>query len=185
MAPTGERQVPDSQAAAESPSAVACGVGAPINTIGVDMQRINVDMERIKELVRYGIVGTFNAVTYLALYSALVLIGMRYVLAAIVAFPLPVALGYWLHERWTFARNDPTMRRLGTFLILQIMAFGVGLLLLIALVNGFGVNAIVARIVATPVAPLVAYVASRALIFAEPRDVTVPTTRDRAVGRSQ
>lgn len=124
--------------------------------------------DRFFELVRYGLVGLVNAGTYLGLYSLLVVLGVPYVLAAIVAFPVPVALGYWLHEHWTFARSEPTIRRLGIFLILQACAFGVGLGLLVLLVNGFGWNPIVARLVATPVGPLVAYVASRILIFSSP-----------------
>lgn len=139
-------------------------------------------MERIKEFVRYGIVGAVNAAVYLALYSALVLAGVPYVLAAIVGFPLPVALGYWLHERWTFARNEPTLGRLGTFLVLQILSFGLGLLLLVALVSGLGVDPILARVISTPVPPLLVYGASRALIFAESPKVPAPTTRDGAAG---
>jgi putative flippase GtrA len=143
----------------------------PFNTIGIEMQRT-------KELMRYGIVGALNAATYLALYTALVLVGVPYVVAAIVGFPLPVALGYWLHERWTFARNEPTLRRLGSFLMLQILAFGGGLLLLVLLVSGLGVNPIVARVIATPISPLLVYVVGRALIFAESPGVAGPTTRD-------
>lgn len=139
-------------------------------------------MRRIKEFLRYGIVGALNAGVYLALYTALVLVGVPYVLAAIVAFPLPVALGYWLHERWTFARNEPTLSRLGAFLVLQILSFGLGLLLLVALVSALGVDPILARILATPVSPLFVYIASRALVFAESPKVAVPTTHDGASG---
>jgi putative flippase GtrA len=125
-------------------------------------------MNRFYELVRYGIVGVINASSYLALYTALVLLGIPYVLAAVVAFPVPVAFGYWLHERWTFARNEPTMRRLVVFLALQIMAFGVGLGLLVLLVNGVGVDPILARVIVTPVPTLLAYLGSRIFVFAQP-----------------
>jgi putative flippase GtrA len=139
----------------------ACGDQVAGNTI-------DAMSDRFFELVRYGLVGLVNVGTYLGLYSLLVVLNVPYVLAAIVAYPLPVALGYWLHEHWTFARSEPTMRRLGIFLILQACAFGVGLGLLVLLVNGFGWNPIVARLVATPVGPLVTYVASRILIFSSP-----------------
>jgi putative flippase GtrA len=135
--------------------------------------------DRFFELVRYGVVGLVNVGTYLGLYSLLVVLGVPYLLAAIVAYPLPVALGYWLHEHWTFARSEPTMRRLGIFLILQACAFGVGLGLLVLLVNGFGWNPIVARVVATPVGPLVTYVASRVLIFSSPTGLD-PALNDSA-----
>jgi putative flippase GtrA len=131
-------------------------------------------MQRFHELVRYGIVGLVNAGSYLALYSVLVLLGVPYLLAAVVAFPLPVALGYWLHERWTFATNALTVRRLGMFLVLQIFAFGAGLGLLVLFVSGLGWNPILARVIATPIGPLATYVASRWLIFSRPGAVGTP-----------
>jgi putative flippase GtrA len=135
-------------------------------------------MNRFYEVVRYGIVGVVNAGFYLALYTALVLLGVPYVLAAVVAFPVPVACGYWLHERWTFARNEPTMRRLAVFLVLQIMGFAAGLGLLVLLVNGLGLGPILARVIVTPVGPLATYLASRALIFAKPSTLGTPALHD-------
>ncbi len=124
-------------------------------------------MKRFSEVVRYGIVGLVNTGTYVGLYSLLVVLGVPYLLAAIVAYPLPVALGYWLHEHWTFARSEPTMRRLGVFLALQAAAFGIGLGVLVLLVSGLGWNPIVARVVATPVGPLITYFTSRIFVFSE------------------
>src|ERR1700727_610960 len=49
-----------------------------------DLRTIGVDMRQTKELLRYGIVGAFNAAFYLALYTVLVLVGVPYVGAAIV-----------------------------------------------------------------------------------------------------
>lgn len=157
------------------------GTGAtrsPAALVRGDRNTIVADMQSIKEFLRYAVVGAFNAVTYLALYSGLVLLGVPYVLAAVVAFPLPVSLGYWLHERWTFARNQPTMGRLGAFLLLQSLSFVGGLLILILLVNGFGVNAILARVIATPFPPLLVYVGARLFVFAKPRSVSVPAVHD-------
>jgi putative flippase GtrA len=137
-------------------------------------------MQRIYELMRYGVVGLINAGTYLGMYSGLVLIGVPFVLAAVLAFPLPVALGYWLHEHWTFARGEPTARRLGAFLLLQAMALGGSLLLLILLVDGLGLNAILARVITTPLLPLLAYLVSRTFVFAKPTSPSAPAVRDVA-----
>jgi putative flippase GtrA len=141
---------------------------------------IGAAVNRFYELVRYGIVGVINASSYLALYTALVLLGVPYVLAAVVAFPIPVAFGYWLHERWTFARNEPTMRRLAVFLALQIMAFGAGLGLLVLLVNGVGVDPILARVIVTPVPTLLAYLGTRIFVFAQPTSGARLVVRDAA-----
>lgn len=140
-------------------------------------------MSRFHELLRYGVVGLFNAGTYLGLYTVLVLVGMPYVLAAIVAFPLPVALGYWLHEHWTFARKDPTARRLGAFLGLQALSLGGSVLLLVALVDGLHVDPILARVITTPISPLLVYLGSRTFIFGEHRAPSRPPAHDPLPGR--
>lgn len=125
-------------------------------------------IQRFSQFLRYGAVGVFNAGTYLLLYSALILLGVPYVAAAILAFPLPVALGYWLHEHWTFSRGEPTAARLGAFVLVQAGSALFSLLLLIAFVDGLGVPAIPARIVTTVMTPLLVYVISRAYVFAAP-----------------
>ena len=122
-------------------------------------------MRRVREISRYGAVGLVNVATYLALYSALVLAGVPYVLAAVLAFPLPVALGYWLHEHWTFERGRPTGRGLAGFLAIQVAALAIGVVALVVLVDGLGMAAIPARVVTMALGPALTYVASRLWIF--------------------
>ena len=97
-----------------------------------------------------------------------------------VAFPLPVAAGYWLHERWTFASNAVTVRRLGLFLALQVLAFACGLGLLVLFVSGLHWNPIVARIVATPIGPLATYLIGRSYIFSAPHPLDSAAIHDGA-----
>jgi putative flippase GtrA len=52
---------------------------------------------RFRELVRFGLVGGFNAATYFGGYTALVLLGVPYLAAAFVAFVISASIGYWLH----------------------------------------------------------------------------------------
>jgi putative flippase GtrA len=122
-------------------------------------------MQRLRELARYSVVGVINAATYIALYSALILVGVPYVLAAVVAFPLPVALGYWLHEHWTFQRGQPTARGLAGFLAIQVVALTLGIVMLVVLVDGLGLAPIPAQVVALPLAPAFTYITSRLWIF--------------------
>jgi putative flippase GtrA len=131
-------------------------------------------MQRFRELLRYGAVGLTNAFTYLTLYSGMVLVGVPYGLAAVAAFPIPAVLGYWLHEHWTFARGEPTASRLGAFLLLQSGSLALSLLLLVALVDGFGVDPIPARVITAPFAPVFVYIVSRAFVFAKPSKAPAP-----------
>jgi putative flippase GtrA len=122
-------------------------------------------MRRLRELGRYGVVGVFNAATYVVLYAALVLAGVPYVLSAVVAFPVPVAVGYWLHEHWTFGRGRPSGRGLAGFLAIQLAALGLDIAILVVLVDSLGMRPIAARLVSTPLGSAFSYLTSRAWIF--------------------
>src|SRR4051812_9173452 len=125
-------------------------------------------MRRFRELLRYSVVGGVNACTYLSLYSLMVVLGLPYGIAAVAAFPIPVALGYWLHEHWTFQRKEPTAGRLGAFLLLQSGALLGSLLILFILVDGLGMRPIPARLLTTPLAPIFVFVISKAFVFSKP-----------------
>jgi putative flippase GtrA len=120
---------------------------------------------RFHELARFGLVGGFNAVTYFGGYTALVLLGVPYLLAALVAFLVSASIGYWLHEHWTFKGATPTVRGWLSWLAAQGVATGLNLVLLAALVDGFDVNKIVAQAVLMPVTPAVTYVVGRRWVF--------------------
>jgi putative flippase GtrA len=120
---------------------------------------------RFRELVRFGLVGGFNAATYFGGYTALVLIGVPYLLGALVAFFVSASLGYWLHEHWTFKGGQPTVRGWLSWLAAQGAATGLNLVLLAVLVDGFDVGKILAQAVLLPVTPAVTYVVGRRWVF--------------------
>jgi putative flippase GtrA len=120
---------------------------------------------RFPELVRFGLVGGFNAATYFGGYTALVLLGVPYLLAAFIAFVVSASIGYWLHEHWTFKGATPTVRGWLSWLAAQGGATGLNLLLLALLVDGFGLDSILAQAVLLPVTPVVTYLVGRRWVF--------------------
>lgn len=123
------------------------------------------DGHRFRELVRFGLVGGFNAATYFGGYTALVLVGVPYLLSALVAFLVSASLGYWLHEHWTFKGATPTVRGWVSWLAAQGTATLLNLALLALLVDGFGLDSIVAQAVLMPVTPIATYFVGRRWVF--------------------
>ncbi|MCW2983646.1 MAG: GtrA family protein [Conexibacter sp.] len=115
--------------------------------------------------MRFGLVGGFNAATYFGGYTAGVLVGVPYLLSAVVAFLLSASLGYWLHEHWTFKGGRPTRRGWLAWLAAQGGATALNLALLAVLVDGFGTGKILAQAVLLPVTPAVTYVVGRRWVF--------------------
>jgi putative flippase GtrA len=120
---------------------------------------------RTRELARFGLVGGFNAATYFGGYTAGVLVGVPYLLSALVAFFLSASLGYWLHEHWTFKGASPTVRGWLSWLAAQGGATLLNLALLAALVDGFSVDEILAQAVLMPVTPVATYLIGRRWVF--------------------
>jgi putative flippase GtrA len=123
------------------------------------------DVGRFRELARFGLVGGFNAATYFGLYTAGVLVGVPYLLSALVAFALSATLGYWLHEHWTFGGGQPTVRGWTTWLAAQGTATLLNLALLAVLVDALDANKIIAQAVLLPVPPVATYVVGRRWVF--------------------
>jgi putative flippase GtrA len=117
------------------------------------------------ELVRFGLVGGFNAATYFGGYTALVLLGVPYLLGALIAFFVSASLGYWLHEHWTFKGATPTVRGWVSWLAAQGVATLLNLALLALLVDGFDLDSILAQAVLMPVTPIATYFVGRRWVF--------------------
>jgi putative flippase GtrA len=95
----------------------------------------------------------------------LVLLGVPYLLAAFAAFVVSASIGYWLHEHWTFKGATPTVRGWLSWLAAQGGATGLNIALLALLVDGFGLDSILAQAVLLPVTPVVTYLIGRRWVF--------------------
>jgi putative flippase GtrA len=124
-----------------------------------------VDGRQVRELVRFGMVGGFNAGTYFGGYTLLVVLGVPYLLAALMSFFVSASIGYWLHEHWTFKGATPTLRGWLSWLAAQGGATVLNLVLLAVLVGAAGLGKIVAQAVLLPVTPIVTYAIGRRWVF--------------------
>ncbi|MCL1862008.1 MAG: GtrA family protein [Defluviitaleaceae bacterium] len=56
----------------------------------------------VKQFIRFGLVGLFNTFLFLAIYYALVLLGVFYLIANIIAFVISVISAFFLSRRFVF-----------------------------------------------------------------------------------
>ena len=127
--------------------------------------RLAVRAHHVWELLRYGLVGVFNASLYFGLYSAGVLLGVPFALSVVVAFVLSASLGYWLHEHWTFGGSSPTAVALGKWLVAQAISIAVNLVLLTLAVHQLDADPILAQLVLMPVMPAATFLVGRRWVF--------------------
>jgi len=117
------------------------------------------------ELVRFAAVGATSTLIYLALYTGLVLVGVPFLLASVVAFLPVVVYSYLVHDRWTFRTRTPTHRGLARWLLLQGTMLGLNSLALWGLVVPAGIHRLVAQVVLLPLLPPTTYLLSRRRVF--------------------
>jgi dolichol-phosphate mannosyltransferase len=102
------------------------------------------------QLVRFGLVGGIGFVVNLGVYTLCVhAAGIDYHIAAVVAWVLAVMNNFVLNRHWTFdAREGRARFQAARFLAVSLVALAVSLLLLMLLVESFGVAKVPAQALA-------------------------------------
>jgi dolichol-phosphate mannosyltransferase len=100
--------------------------------------------------VRFGLVGGIGFVVNLGVYTLCVhAAGIDYHIAAVVAWVLAVMNNFVLNRHWTFdAREGRARFQAARFLAVSLVALAVSLLLLMLLVESFGVAKVPAQALA-------------------------------------
>jgi len=127
--------------------------------------RVRLGDARVSEILRFLAVGASSTLLYFALYSAAIVLGVPFGLAAVLAFCVSALYGYLVHDRWTFRTTAASAGGLARWLTLQgaLIVANIGGLWL--LVHRAGLDRIVAQLVILPLIPLLSYTLSRWHVF--------------------
>lgn len=93
-----------------------------------------------RQLVKFILVGLLTTSINFAVYAFLVLTGVPYLAAAIIAFVLATLNSYTWNRRWTFRAGAHHNQRLAKFAIVQSIGLGINLLALALLVEYAGLQ---------------------------------------------
>ena len=122
----------------------------------------------IRQLSKYAVVGGLNTAIDFALYALLVLGGVWYVAAKVMAWAVATVNGYVLNRRWTFEAGPFCRVGLAKYTAVQASGMAVNVGLLVALVELAGVGQLLAQVIAAPLAALVTFLANRHWTFRSP-----------------
>jgi putative flippase GtrA len=108
------------------------------------------------QLVRFGVVGASGYVVNIAVYSALLGLGLHYRGAATGAWVVAVLNNFWWNRHWTFgAREGHAGFQAMRFFVVSFVAFLVSLAILTLLVETTSIPKVPAQLIAvTAVTPL-------------------------------
>ena len=102
------------------------------------------------QLIRFGAVGASGYVVNLVVFAACVHpLAMNYKVASLIAFLVAVVNNFWLNRHWTFsAKQAHPGRQAAKFFFVSLAAYGLSYLVLITLVDGAGLDKVVAQAIA-------------------------------------
>ena len=102
------------------------------------------------QLVRFATVGASGYVVNLSVFAAcLHLLGIDYKISAVIAYVVSVFNNFWLNRHWTFdAKHEHAMFQGARFFAVSLATFAFAYVVLVVLVEGFGVSKLVAQAIA-------------------------------------
>lgn len=131
----------------------------------------------IKHFILFGGVGAINTVVSLAVIFGLSKgFGMHYLLANIIGYAVGLALGFILHKSITFratSDHSPAPRQIKLFLVVFTTAYACQFLVLITLVDGMGMNDMLAQIIACGVYTAIGFWGNRHWTFKGRKSKTI------------
>ncbi len=119
------------------------------------------------QLIRFGMVGASGYIVNLVVYAACVhLLGIDYRVASAIAFLVAVGNNFWLNRHWTFsAREHHPARQAIKFFTVSLVAYGFSYVILTSLVDGAGMDKVVAQAIAVVAAMPLSFVGQKLWSF--------------------
>jgi putative flippase GtrA len=119
------------------------------------------------QLVRFATVGASGYVVNLAVFAFCVhVLSIDYRISSVFAFVVSVVNNFWLNRHWTFdAKHDHPMHQGARFFVVSLLAFGFTELVLITLVEGVGLEKVVAQAIAVAAAMPLSFIGQKLWSF--------------------
>lgn len=119
------------------------------------------------QLIRFAAVGVSGYAVNLAVFAACVhLLSIDYRVAFVIAFVLSVVNNFWWNRHWTFdAKREHPMFQGARFFAVSVLAQGFAYVVLVALVEGTGLEKVVAQAVAVAAATPLSFIGQKLWSF--------------------
>jgi putative flippase GtrA len=117
-----------------------------------------------QEFIRFVGAGVLNTALSFATYCLGIILGLNYVVANSAAWLTGVVLGFYLNSRFVF-RKLGGYRRLLVFFCINVTTLVISITLLAFLIEVFGLNAIVASLITTPIMVVISYLNTKFVVF--------------------
>jgi len=131
-----------------------------------DEHTSGLNVKLVVQFLKFGIVGVSNTLLAFATYTVLLKVfGVWYLAASAIGFIVGATNGFLLNRRWTFKEHVGDALTPVRWGIVQGCGLALNVLLLLALVDGAGVEKLLGQVLAIGVVTTVTFLANRAWTF--------------------
>jgi putative flippase GtrA len=120
-----------------------------------------------RQLLRFGAVGITGYLINLVVFAGcLHLLSVDYREAFVIAFVVSVVSNFWWNRHWTFAaKHQHPAAQAVRFFTISVLAQGFAYVILVALVNGTGIDKVAAQAIAVAAATPLSFIGQKLWTF--------------------
>ncbi|MCM1336964.1 MAG: GtrA family protein [Candidatus Amulumruptor caecigallinarius] len=128
--------------------------------------------QRHSKLIKYGVIGALSSSVDFIMYSLLVLGGVDMMMANVVGVNVGILTSFTLNRRYNFRVKDRAKQRFVTFYAVGLSGLAISSLMLYAMVDGLGLNEIVAKVITIVAVALFQFVVNSRITFRQTHSTT-------------
>lgn len=121
--------------------------------------------ERWRQLILYGIIGSFSAFLDFLVYTALVSMGLFYIHANCISVLVGIGSSFLLNRHFNFKVKDAVLRRFMIFLIIGLAGLLLSNLVLFGCIEWMGIDKLVSKLLSIILVALFQFVLNKYITF--------------------
>ena len=121
--------------------------------------------ERWRQLILYGIIGSFSAFLDFLVYTALVSMGLFYIHANCISVLVGIGSSFLLNRHFNFKVKDAVFRRFVIFLIIGLAGLMLSNLVLYGCIEWMGLDKLVSKLLSIILVALFQFVLNKYITF--------------------
>lgn len=121
------------------------------------------------KFVKFNAVGVLNTGIDFAIFTVLTAFGLGDLIAQVISYCIAMVNSYFFNSRWTFRDKQDSVMKSGRFVVVNLVALGVSLGA-IAICNSFGIEGLLAKVIALPFSLAVNFLGNRLFVFNQKSD---------------
>ena len=124
-----------------------------------------IKIERWRQLILYGIIGSFSAFLDFLVYTALISMGLFYIQANSISVLVGIGTSFLLNRHFNFKVKDAVLRRFVIFLIIGLAGLMLSNLILYACIDWLDLDKLLSKLLSIVLVALFQYILNKYITF--------------------